>query len=406
MRGLILYLVILLVAVLIGIKIAQDPGYLLLAYHKWTIEMPLWFAAICILGLFWLFNLLMRFSRGIWAFPQRWQHRIRERRLEKSQQLTNKGLFALSAGDWDRARKILLKATTYSKMPWLNYMAAAFAANKLKAYEYSDAYLNRALVTTPESKVAVALARAQLQFEQQPEKALISLQYLRQQAPKQPYVLRLLAQTFEKLEDWQGLLELLPLLRKRSVVTQREFVNLEIQAYSGFLKNAGEQTDLKNFQKVWRRLPRELKKNPTLIQTYAQALLMKGANQEAEEFLGKILTTVWDDDLVNLYGEITSSKPVQQLTVAESWLSTHKHDATLLFVLGKLTLRNQLWGKARSYLEASIAIEPRPSTYRELGVLLERLDENNWAVINCYKSGLQLATDPENLLLTKQEQVT
>lgn len=398
MRRLILYLVILLVAVIVGLKIAQDPGYLLLAFHKWTIEMPFWFAVICIIGLFWLLNLFMRLVHVLLAFPDRWQHRIHERRLEKSQLLTNKGLYALSSGEWEQARKILLKATTYSKMPWLNYIAAAFAANKLKAYEYCDAYLNKAMVTNPESKIAVALVRAQIEVNNEPERALISLQYLRQQAPKQPYVLRLLAQTFEKLEDWQGLMELLPLLRKRNVMTEREFVHLEIKAYRGFIKNAGEQTDLRSFQRVWRRLPHGLNKNPILIQTYTEVLIAKGASPEAEEFLGKILGHVWDDNLVTLYGEIVSNKPVRQLTVAEGWLNHHKQDATLLFVLGKLTLRNQLWGKARSYLEASIAIEPRPVTYRELGNLLERLDENNWAIINCYKTGLQLATNPETIL--------
>ena len=189
---------------------------------------------------------------------------------------------------------------------------------------------------------------------------------------------------------------LLPVLRKRNILSQKDLVNLEIHTYNGFLRVQGEQTDLKTIQKAWRHIPYGLNKNPILIKTQTQVLLAKGATKEAEDFLAKALNDVWDDNLVNLYGDITSSKPARQLAVAEAWLGTHKNDATLLFMLGRLTLRSQLWGKARAYLEASLNIEPRPNTYRELGKLLERLDEDKWAVINCYKAGLQLATIPEN----------
>ncbi len=396
MRRFILYLVTLLVAVWVGLKIAQDPGYLLLSYHKWTVEMPFWFGAICLLALFWLFHLFMRIARGIWTFPTRWQHRAQHRHGKKLLHLTNKGLFALAAGDWNNARKKLLRATTHTQTAWLQYLGAAIAAYKAKAYEYCDAYLNKALAMNPDSKVAVALVRAQIQFELQPERAMLTLQYLQQQAPKHPYVLRLLAQTYEKLKDWQGLMALLPVLRKRNILSQKDLVNLEIHTYNGFLRVQGEQTDLKTIQKAWRHIPYGLNKNPILIKTQTQVLLAKGATKEAEDFLAKALNDVWDDNLVNLYGDITSSKPARQLAVAEAWLGTHKNDATLLFMLGRLTLRSQLWGKARAYLEASLNIEPRPNTYRELGKLLERLDEDKWAVINCYKAGLQLATIPEN----------
>ena len=43
---------ILMVSVLVGLKIAEDPGYAIFAYKHWTMEMPLWFAVVSvILGL-------------------------------------------------------------------------------------------------------------------------------------------------------------------------------------------------------------------------------------------------------------------------------------------------------------------------------------------------------------------
>ncbi|MFS8608656.1 MAG: heme biosynthesis protein HemY, partial [Gammaproteobacteria bacterium] len=49
-----------------------------------------------------------------------------------------------------------------------------------------------------------------------------------------------------------------------------------------------------------------------------------------------------------------------------------------------------LWGKARSYLESSIAIEPAPEAYALYGTLLDRLGENEQAAL-AFRSGLALA---------------
>ena len=73
--------------------------------------------------------------------------------------------------------KNYLEQTTHTQTAWLQYLGAAIAAYKAKAYEYCDAYLNKALAMNPDSKVAVALVRAQIQFELQPERAMLTLQY-------------------------------------------------------------------------------------------------------------------------------------------------------------------------------------------------------------------------------------
>jgi HemY protein len=50
----------------------------------------------------------------------------------------------------------------------------------------------------------------------------------------------------------------------------------------------------------------------------------------------------------------------------------------LLLVLGRLCAHQQLWGKAQSYFEASLSVEPSYSAHLELAQLhdrLERVDE-------------------------------
>lgn len=58
------------------------------------------------------------------------------------------------------------------------------------------------------------------------------------------------------------------------------------------------------------------------------------------------------------------------MQLAESWLKQAPQDAQLLLCLGRLCLRNQLWGKAREYLEASLQFARQADTCIELARLL------------------------------------
>jgi len=54
----------------------------------------------------------------------------------------------------------------------------------------------------------------------------------------------------------------------------------------------------------------------------------------------------------------------------------------------------ELWGKARSYLETSLAEDPDPEAYELYGRLLTRLGEGDNAAL-AYRSGLALATNSD-----------
>lgn len=389
MRRLIIYSIILLVSIWFGVKIAQDPGYLLLAYKRWTVEMPLWFGFVSLIVLFFLLYTLLRFWRNLRTLPARWQYRKQKRYKKKLDKLSQQAFLAFAGGDWNRAQKSLSKASAYTQLSWLYNLGAAFSAHELSHFDQRDAYLKKVSETSSEAKLAVNLLKAKFDYEKRPLEAVTLLESVRQQAPKQPYTLRLLAQNYEKLQDWNNLLELLPSLRKYKVFSASEIDDLEIKIYRGLLHNA-EYSNAASLQLIWKNASRHARNNPQFIKSYISLLIAKGAYREAEEQLRESLKQVWDDELVELYGHILTPKPEQQLSYAEKWLPQHKTDATLLFVLGNLSVQNQLWGKARSYFEASLAVEPRQQTYLALGQLLEKLGENKETIINCFKSGLRL----------------
>ena len=60
--------------------------------------------------------------------------------------------------------------------------------------------------------------------------------------------------------------------------------------------------------------------------------------------------------------------------LAENWLRTRPGDADLLLTLGRLCVQRGLWGKAQSYLEASLATRPSRAAHVALARLLDRMD--------------------------------
>jgi HemY protein len=135
----------------------------------------------------------------------------------------------------------------------------------------------------------------------------------------------------------------------------------------------------------------ELKQSPALIARRALALDRLGLGGDAERELKNALKRNWNAALVAAYGEVRGAEPVKQLQVAEGWLKNYPEDPTLLACAGRLCMANELWGKARSYLESSLALAPSPETYALYGRLLARLGEGEGAA-RAYRSGLALVS--------------
>ena len=152
------------------------------------------------------------------------------------------------------------------------------------------------------------------------------------------------------------------------------------------LKENSEFTELNN---LWLSISRELKKDPELIAIYCNKLIQLNQNDEAEAILRTAIKKEWNAELVKLYGLVKSSYLEKQLLFAESLSRDHDKNSILLLTLGRLCMYNDLWGKARAYLEASIGNKEMTETYKELGLLMEYLNEPTLAA-EYFKKGLFL----------------
>ncbi len=402
MKNIILISIVLGLGILFGNWLYQDPGYVLLNYKEWVIEGPIWLFIIAALLFFALLLLTLKICFYLLNYPEKYRQWVAQRRKEKARRMTLQGLIELSEGNWAKAEQLLTKYINQDTA-LINYLASAKAAQEQGAYERRDEHLRHAHLKNPKADIAVGLTQAQLQLtHKQYEQSLATLMHLRRLAPKHKYVLKLLYKLYYALEEWENLQELLPHLKKNKVLTDSDYTKLEKEIYFALLST--QTLSAQRLIDIWRRAPSKIRQEKEAILLYCQNLLSHREGEEVEVLLRDAIKHNWDNDLITVYGIVKGPNPQQQLQTAESWLEGQPNNSVLLLALGRLSLKAQLWGKARKYLEASITFSPSVEGYRELGALLENLGEAEQSV-DCYRKGLSIATEslPELPMPVKAE---
>ncbi len=392
MKWLSILIAALLAAVGLSVLLKEETGYVMLTWGEWTVETSLALFILLLSVLFVTAYIAVRLLIHLWHIPRGTARWNKQRRKKKCQRTTMLGQMELVEGQWQAAEKHLLKHVDSSDTPLLNYLGAAQAAQQQGAIERRDHYLQLAYKDDKKAAIAVQLTQAELQMaEGKPDQALETLTYLKGIVPKHPRVLTQLAQVYKDLKSWDKLKELLPVLRRRHIFSDDDYKQLEYQTFLGLLETAATDTsNEKKLKETWNSLPREMRNNPDLVHRYATALLEQNHADDAEAILRSTLRKRWDPRLVRLYGQVESSNPERQLSVAESWLESHPRNADLLLTLGRLALRNQLWSKARGYLESAQTASPTADACQLLAGLLEQQGEMDRAV-EYYREGMRLA---------------
>ena len=367
-------------------------GYVILSFADVSIETSFLFAVGVVTLSFFVFYYAIRGIAFIIRIPLYLRFRKKKRKAEQARQSLIKGLMALGEGRFSEAEKILIKYAPQSDTTLLNYLMAARAAQQQHAYDRRDQYLNQAKQSVPNAEVMVATNQAELQIShKQYAQALETLTNAGKLSPKNGYIKVLLANTYEFLKDWTNLSLLLDDLRKNRLLSEEAYNAMEASTYLGLLKQLSKQQNTQDVFSIWSHLPKHLKENGNILTIYAEELIAQKQYVEAESLIRNYLNKHWHEPLVLIFGDINSAKPQAQLDTAESWLQTHRQSAVLLLVAGKLCLKNKLWGKARTYLEASLSINPMAETYMHLAMLLEDKMQEPVKAQQLYQQGLKLA---------------
>ena len=370
---------------LIAHFLLQDKGLVTISMRGYVVTMSV--PALVILLTVAYF--LVRLSLRIWRAPRVLGEKIAERRTRSAGNRLTRGLIHLSQGDWARSERLLTRNIGSGEAPLANYLMAARAAHSRGAFDRRNELLQQAFENLPEAEVAIAITQAQLQFDNDENEATVAA--LRRVLDKQPdnaVALGLLARTYRRIDDAASLIELLPQLAHADLDAGRS------DALAGYALAAAQRNadfDRARLDSLWNSLDtRQRERMPLRIwRARALAALEDGATAEAE--LRKALNKQWQPELVAEWGEIRSGDVGRQLKQAESWLKHHPEDPVLLCAAARLCMGAELWGKARSYLETSIALAANPAAYALYGQLLNRLGEEA-AASDAFRQGLGLAS--------------
>ncbi len=361
----------------------QDPGYVVIDFRNYVVEMsvPVLLASIVlILFLAWLLIKILRTPRRLGEAAGRLRSGRAGNRLTR-------GMIEVAEGNFAKGEKLLTRGAHVSDAPLLNYLQAARAAHLQGEDERRDRWLREAYERTPQAASAVLLTQAELQLDQgQYEQALATLRQLEEKAPNHSHALSLLGRLYYRLEDWPQLAELLPRLQRNG---RLDYGLLEKWTVRVHQENLQKAVDEPSVLAAWQKVPKDLKDNDALLEAYYAGLVRSGQNDKAEKDIALALKREWRAPLVRLFGLIESSDKAKQLKRAEGWLKDHPDDIDLLLAAARLCLRNELWGKARSYLETVIAIRPSPEAYQVYGKLLNEMGEGE-AAAEAYRAGLSL----------------
>jgi HemY protein len=319
---------------------------------------------------------------------------LRQNRLKEKARLSlSQGLIEYADGQFEQSEKTLIQPIKYSDNLLPVYLNAARAAQQLGAHDRRDDYLRKAHEAMPEADVAIQLTKAELQLaHNQNEQALATLAQLYELKPQHNYVLTLLTNTYLHLQDWDKLSSILPQLKKYGSFSDESFLSFETDVCKGQLSNLGKTSDVKALTDFWSNTAKHLKASVDIVEYYVKQLIQIGATSEAESVLRQFLTKHWQDSTIILYSELDVLVDNKQLETVESWLEDHQQNSFLLLVLGKMCIARSLWGKARSYLEASVSITPMPETYLILARLLEENMNAADEAQKFYRKGLHLLT--------------
>lgn len=370
----------LLVGLLFGYLVSLDSGYVLFSWANYTLETSFWFFNIMLAAFFISAYLTLRFVLLLVGSDWRLNEWRKQRRSIRGQRQTTRGFLSLAQGQWRTAERQLTQAAALGDNPLINYLGAARAAYEKGDADKSDHWLKEAAQSTKGAELAVAITQIQLLLSRgQAEQALAVVLRLRKQHPKHKHLLKMHIKVLRELEDWVGLKDLLPTVRKLAkLIPQDKLKELEEKVVIQLMHRAAKshrsatasagQADL--IKEIYDDAPRAVRLSVDVLSYYVDLLISLNQPGKAEQVLRESLPSVWHDNLICAYGRVKGNDLQRQLLFAEQQLQERTNDPMLLLALGRIANRMGNAEKAQEYLEAASKIKALPEVHAELGDLL------------------------------------
>ncbi len=342
----------------------KDPGMVSAQLMGYEIQMTFVVALglfIAFIVLFWLVVYFLRLPKNV----------MKNISINRSRKSFAKGLLALSEGKWKVAEKQLLISTKNSLTPELGFMAAARAAVAQNKLDDAFSYLDDAENST-DNPLTVDLTRCELWVKiGSYDTAIKLLNRILKSYPNNPRALYLMTQASQHSGQWQRLREILPKVEKLAILPQEKVNLLTQQSIQQQLKSAESETQLLD---TWNSLNKQQKGEYNYILAYSQTGLKLGLYEPVAKLTETALNKDFSEPLLAIWSQLNIDDK-QKTNTAEKWLKKHPENAQLLSILGQMCLKNKLWGKAQSYLQKSLGINPNAATFKLMAQYFDAVGE-------------------------------
>lgn len=365
-----LFWVVAIAALAVGLTLAasHNTGYVLLALPPYRVELSLNLLLVLLASGFAVGYALVRVVSAMLRLPRQMREYRVARRREKARATLLEALQEYFAGRYGRAEKAAAASIELREHPGLAAVLAARAAHELRAYERRDAYLAQADAALNDEPARVVTAAELLLEERRHQEALDLLKRL---PHRHTAALRLELKAQQQARNWEQVLALTEDLRKRNAFDPTQAQQLRRHALAENLKR--KALDTRALEEAWDKVPSSDRADRRVALAAARSFIALGGCERAHGIIEQAVAAKWDSELVGLYAECEGGDTVRRIERAEGWLETHPGDCVLLLTLGRLCGEQGLWGKAQSYLKASIAVEPTYTAQLALARLQEKL---------------------------------
>jgi len=377
-RLLFAFLLLAALAVLVALLFKLNSGYALFVAPPYRVEISLNAFILLALAGFIALHLVLRLASRIARLPTEVRESRRRRNVERARGKQDASTVALLEGRYGKARQYAEEALAIPHSNGLAALLGARAAVDMREFAQAETLLARpdasvSSLTVPRLMLEADMALAQ----EQPTVALDKLAQLRREAGLHTAALRLEVRALTAARRFADIPPIVDQLVKRKVYDAAQGDLLRASAHAEAL--AAFRHDAAGLRTYWNRLSDTDKTNAKVARAGAASFLGMGGDREAADIIVRSLERNWDADLAVLYAQCKTADSTRQLEIAERWLTAHDHDATLLYALGMLCERESLWGKAQTYLEASLALDDHWRTHVALGELHARLGNTELA---------------------------
>lgn len=367
----VLWFLLLLAAGVLAHFMVRHPGYVMLAWGQWMVEITLWAAVgLLVVGVFLLW-LVVRLWRGV--NPIRWARRYRDHRDRRAARV-----------ETERAVRAWLTGDEASALAALNKVVKAGGSERLPRLltlipERSHPNWSERLADFVEADPGMSLAAWALQANQLIQHGnSLALVELVEREPE------LASVRFIQPPYWRALIEAgqadKALRRIEAAPTLNPDDRERWQKLAGRALIEQVYADGSTGTSALKALPRGMRQKPALVAAEVRCLARQDRLNDAFDRLKKALERSAADELWALLAELPFNSS-DALRVGESVLARSRQPSPVAqTVLGLLSEREALWGQAENYLQAAWQQTPTASAGQALAALYERRGDKDRAL--------------------------